>query len=93
MHLRGKAMELEAILPDGTQQVISYVGNFNFNWMTNYIYADEAAPLLPRGTVIHVTAWHDNTKANKNNPTPISGSAGATVRWTRWPMRGSTLPT
>ncbi|HVH28936.1 MAG TPA: cytochrome c [Vicinamibacterales bacterium] len=68
MHLRGRAMELEAILPDGTQQVISYVGNFNFNWMTNYIYADDAAPVLPRGTVIHVTAWHDNTKTNKNNP-------------------------
>jgi hypothetical protein len=68
MHLRGKAMEVEAILPDGTTQVISYVGNFNFNWMTNYIYDDDAAPLLPKGTVIHVTAWYDNTKANKNNP-------------------------
>jgi hypothetical protein len=25
---------------------------------------------LPKGTVIHVTAWYDNTKANKNNPDP-----------------------
>jgi len=70
MHLRGKAMSLEAILPDGTTQMISYVGNFNFNWMTNYIYDDEAAPVFPKGTIIHVTAWHDNTKANKNNPDP-----------------------
>ncbi len=70
MHLRGKAMKLEAILPDGTTQVVSYVGNFNFNWMTNYIYADDAAPAFPAGTVIHVTAWHDNTKGNKNNPDP-----------------------
>jgi len=23
---------------DGSKQMISYVGNFNFNWMTNYIY-------------------------------------------------------
>jgi hypothetical protein len=68
MHLRGKAMEVEAILPDGTTRVISYVGNFNFNWMTNYIYADDAAPVLPKGTIIHVIAWHDNTKANKSNP-------------------------
>jgi hypothetical protein len=67
-HLRGKSMQVEAILPDGSKQVISYVGNFNFNWMTNYIYADDAAPLVPKGTVIHVTAWYDNTKANKNNP-------------------------
>ncbi len=70
MHLRGKAMAIEAILPDGTIQPISYVGAFNFNWMTNYIYADDAAPVLPKGTIVHVTAWHDNTTANKNNPDP-----------------------
>ena len=69
-HLRGKAMQVEAILPDGSTQIISYVGNFNFNWMTNYIYADDAAPVFPKGTIIHVTAWYDNTKANKNNPDP-----------------------
>jgi len=68
MHLRGKAMEVEAVLPDGTAQVVSYVGNFNFNWMTNYIYADDAAPVFPKGTMIHVTAWYDDTTANPNNP-------------------------
>lgn len=70
MHLRGKAMALQAILPDGTTRVLSYVNNFNFNWMTNYIYADDAAPVLPKGTIIHVIAWHDNTAANKYNPDP-----------------------
>ncbi|MBV9743274.1 MAG: hypothetical protein JO099_05880 [Acidobacteriia bacterium] len=70
MHLRGKAMEVEAILPDGTRQVVSYVGKFNFNWMTNYIYADDAAPAFPKGTIIRVTAWYDNTRANPNNPDP-----------------------
>ena len=69
-HLRGKAMQVEAVLPDGATQILSYVGNFNFNWMTNYIYDDDAAPLLPKGTVIHVSAWYDNTSANKNNPDP-----------------------
>jgi len=70
MHLRGKAMAIEAILPDGTTQILSYVDHFNFNWMNNYIYADDAAPVLPKGTVIRVTAWHDNTPANPNNPDP-----------------------
>jgi hypothetical protein len=69
-HLRGKAMQVEAILPDGSNQIVSYVGRFNFNWMTNYIYADDAAPVFPKGTVIHVSAWYDNTKANKFNPDP-----------------------
>jgi len=67
-HLRGKAMQVEAILPDGGTQVISSVSNFNFNWMTNYIFADDAVPAFPKGTIIHVTAFYDNTKANKNNP-------------------------
>jgi hypothetical protein len=69
-HLRGKAMQVEAILPDGSRQIVSYVGNFNFNWMTNYIYADDAAPVFPKGTVIHVSAWYDNTKNNPTNPDP-----------------------
>ena len=70
MHLRGKAMLLEAILPDGTVQTISYCNNFNFNWMNNYIYAEDAAPVFPKGTIIHVKAWHDNTTAKASNPDP-----------------------
>ena len=49
---------------------ISHVNNFQFNWHTNYVYADDVAPILPKGTVLRVTAWHDNTSANKNNPDP-----------------------
>jgi hypothetical protein len=69
-HLRGKAMRVEAIKPDGSREIISYVGNFNFNWMTNYIYDDDATPVFPKGTVIQVSAWYDNTKNNPSNPDP-----------------------
>jgi hypothetical protein len=68
MHTRGKAMSLEAIFPDGHSEILSYVDRFNFNWQINYVYADDAAPLLPKGTILHVTAFHDNTVANKLNP-------------------------
>ncbi len=70
MHLRGKAMLMEAILPDGTKRTLSYVNNYQFNWHNTYEYADHAAPLLPKGTIISITAWHDNTAANPNNPDP-----------------------
>jgi hypothetical protein len=70
MHLRGKAMAMEAILPDGTTKMLSFVNHFNFNWMNNYIYSDESAPMLPTGTILRITAWHDNTAANPNNPDP-----------------------
>jgi len=70
MHMRGTAMSLEAIYPDGKKEVLSAVKNFQWNWHVNYIYADDAAPLLPKGTTLAFTAWHDNTAANKNNPDP-----------------------
>jgi hypothetical protein len=70
MHLRGKAMSIEAILPTGQVQLLSHVADFNFNWHNTYVYADQVAPLLPRGTIMKVTAWHDNTASNKANPDP-----------------------
>jgi hypothetical protein len=70
MHLRGKAMQVTALSPNGQQTVISYVSNFDFNWMTSYQYDDDVAPLLPKGTILKVTAWHDNTVAKKSNPDP-----------------------
>jgi hypothetical protein len=70
MHLRGKAMTMEAILPGGQTVVLSHVADFNFNWHNAYVYADHAAPLLPRGTIIKIRAWHDNTAAHKSNPDP-----------------------
>ncbi len=70
MHLRGKAMTLEAMLPTGTSVVLSHVAEFDFNWHTSYVYADDAAPLLPKGTIIKVKAWHDNTAASRGNPDP-----------------------
>jgi hypothetical protein len=70
MHLRGKGMSMEAILPDGSVRMLSYVDKFNFNWMNNYIYTDDVAPVLPKGTILHITAYYDNTPNNPNNPDP-----------------------
>ena len=50
--------------------ILSHVDQFTFNWHNAYVYADDAAPLLPKGTVMKITAWHDNTAANKANPDP-----------------------
>ena len=70
MHARGKALLLEAIYPSGQREILNYTDRFDNNWHINYIYADEVAPLLPKGTVLLVTTWHDNTIAHRNNPDP-----------------------
>jgi hypothetical protein len=71
MHMRGRAMTLEAIDPATNRtQILSSVDHFDFNWHINYVYADAAAPLLPAGTVLHIIGVHDNTAANRRNPDP-----------------------
>ena len=70
MHMRGRAFLMEAIYPDNRREVINYVGHYDNNWHINYIYTEDAAPVFPKGTVLQITAWHDNTAANRNNPDP-----------------------
>ena len=69
MHNRGKRQCLEAIYPDMRVEQLNCV-NYDFNWQIVYNYADEVAPLLPAGTIMHVISWHDNSAANKYNPDP-----------------------
>jgi len=70
LHLRGKGMSMEALYADGRREMLSQITDFNFNWHNMYIYADDVAPLLPKGTILHFMAWYDNTAGNKNNPDP-----------------------
>ena len=70
MHMRGKAMRMEAVYPDGSTELLNQVNNFQWNWHINYVYEEDAAPLLPKGTTLVFTAWHDNTDDNPNNPDP-----------------------
>lgn len=70
MHMRGKAMSMEAIYPNGEREMLSFVDNFQWNWQINYVYDENAAPIVPKGTMIKTTAWHDNTAQNPYNPDP-----------------------
>jgi hypothetical protein len=79
MHNRGKALCIEAILPgDGIPSIehgdpimpLSCVDRYQFAWHISYHYADDVQPILPAGTVLHVTAWHNNTASNRFNPDP-----------------------
>ena len=70
MHNRGKAQCIEAIYPNMTVQTINCVSHYNFGWQIVYNYTDDVAPLLPAGTIIHQTSWHDNSTKNPWNPDP-----------------------
>ncbi|MBM3773472.1 MAG: thiol-disulfide isomerase [Acidimicrobiia bacterium] len=65
-HVRGKRWLYEATFPDGRKQTLLSVPNYDFEWQHEYVYTDPVK--LPKGTVIHATAWYDNSTANKSNP-------------------------
>ena len=70
LHMRGKMMTVEAIYPDGTKEFLSQINNYDHNWQNTYTYADEARPLLPKGTLLFITSVFDNTAENPINPDP-----------------------
>ena len=63
LHSSGRRMCVEALYPSGYQEALNCAG-YNHNWVKVYYYQDDAAPLLPQGTVLKVTAWYDNTASN-----------------------------
>jgi hypothetical protein len=72
MHAAGVRMCLDAIW-GATVQTLSCAG-YNHSWVRTYTYADDAAPLLPKGTILRLTGYFDNTPANKNVSDPRNWS-------------------
>ena len=71
MHMLGTYQCIEFIYP--TQPVKAETVNcagFDYNWHMNYNYEDETAPLIPAGTILHVTSWLDNSAAKRGNIDP-----------------------
>jgi hypothetical protein len=73
MHIRGKYQCLELIYPTSStpmQTEVVSCAHFNYNWHLVYNYADDVAPIVPAGTILHTISWFDNTAANKGNHDP-----------------------
>lgn len=68
LHAPGERMCLEAIW-GYTVETLSCVG-YDHNWVRGYPYTDDSAPLLPKGTILHITGYMNNTSTNPNVPDP-----------------------
>ncbi len=62
LHLRGAAAKYTAFYPDGTQEVILDVPQYDFNWQTSYNYT--TTRLIPAGTRLEMEFIYDNSKEN-----------------------------
>jgi hypothetical protein len=72
MHAPGVRMCLEAIWGVSVQTL--NCSKYDHNWVRAYWYEDDEAPLLPKGTILHVVGYFDTTAANRNVPDPRNWS-------------------
>jgi hypothetical protein len=68
LHAPGQRMCLEAIWGYNIQ-TLNCVG-YDHNWVRGYDYTDDSSPLLPKGTILHIVGFMDNSPTNKNVPDP-----------------------
>jgi hypothetical protein len=79
MHLRGKNLTWLLTFPDGTQQTILSVPDYDFNWQIHY---ELETPLrIPAGSVMTAVGHFDNSVKNKYNPAPEKEVFWAEQSW------------
>lgn len=66
MHLLGKEMTVVAHFPGGATQQLIRIDDWEFHWQGTYTYRTPIT--LPRGTLIELTAYYDNSENNPDNP-------------------------
>jgi tetratricopeptide (TPR) repeat protein len=64
-HYLGKEMRGTATLPDGSQQDLLWIRQWDFRWQDRYRYRSPV--FLPRGTRLSMRFTYDNSAANRNN--------------------------
>jgi hypothetical protein len=87
-HVRGKQWRYDVTCPDGRNETILVVPNYDFDWQTDYLFK---RPLkLPQGTKLHAAAWYDNSARNKSNPDPTKDVWWGDQTWEEMMFTGLT---
>jgi peroxiredoxin len=68
MHLRGSAFRYTARYPDGKEEILLDIPNYDFNWQNSYELKEPKK--LPKGTVLRCEAKFNNSSSNAANPDP-----------------------
>jgi hypothetical protein len=66
MHMLGKNVKVTMTPPNGKQQVLVHIPDWDYNWQESYFFKDPIP--VKTGTLFEVTATFDNGASNPNNP-------------------------
>jgi mono/diheme cytochrome c family protein len=75
MHTLGREMKATWVKPDGTEEPLIHIPDWDFNWQ--FAYYLKEPKLLPRGSRIRIEAVYDNSADNPLNP----NNPPKDVRW------------
>ena len=79
MHLRGKDFRYELQYPNGNQETLLNIPNYDFDWQ--FFYYLRQPKMLPAGTVIDCLAHFDNSPNNPDNPDPAIDVSWGDQSW------------
>ena len=74
MHAAGVRMCMDAIYGSSTTSETLICVGYDHSWVRTYAFAKDVQPLLPRGTIVRITGYFDNTPSNKNVVDPRNWS-------------------
>ena len=66
MHMLGKKMKATLVKPDGTEEPLIQIDDWDWNWQ--FSYALKEPMLIKKGSKIRIEAVYDNSADNPNNP-------------------------
>jgi hypothetical protein len=70
MHVRGRALKMDLLAPDGKKSTLISIPNFDFSWHTGAEIIPEKPIRVPAGGKLLVTCEFDNSASNPANPDP-----------------------
>ena len=71
MDLRGKDLSFLAHYPEGKDETLLVIPNYNFDWQIGYLWKDQQN-FFPKGTRVEAIAHYDNSAFNPYNPDPTA---------------------
>ena len=67
-HVRGNDFTYVLTYPDGREEILLRVPNYDFDWQYTYDFAEPIR--APAGSTVKAIARYDNSRANRQNPAP-----------------------